>query len=365
MIEKPQRLPNPHYLPTRLYTELHNIVRDLNIDINQLLQGTGLSKDQLKEAGNDTAETIGQRASEQLITGLLRLSDNPSLGFDLGQRYNFTSHGIVGFAALAGENLAKALEIGAKYFPLITHLFKLNAPRSYTASNKRADTGAQDNLCVIEIESQGDILPELEHFMVEAMLSNMHVMAEFVIGDAFPTYRLELPYALQDYHQVYADSKKICMSGEHQQTRIIISDEILDQGLPLSDAISLEKSLEQCDALLALCQNEPASLSEQILTRLNQVDNLFLSQESIAQELNISTRAMHRQLSKENRNFRDIAIQARAEHAKYLLRETDYSISQVAHELGYSDAANFARAFKKLSGVSPSDFRKKFRLPCS
>lgn len=43
--------------------------------------------------------------------------------------------------------------------------------------------------------------------------------------------------------------------------------------------------------------------------------------------------------------------------AKKLLRETDYTMEQIADEVGYNSASQLARVFRKYEGVSPSAFR--------
>ncbi|WP_310605408.1 helix-turn-helix transcriptional regulator [Anaerosporobacter sp.] len=45
------------------------------------------------------------------------------------------------------------------------------------------------------------------------------------------------------------------------------------------------------------------------------------------------------------------------EHAKAELTTTTKSISQIAYSLGYSDSHNFTHAFKKVTGLSPSEYR--------
>ncbi|MDV7143851.1 helix-turn-helix domain-containing protein [Tropicimonas sp. TH_r6] len=45
------------------------------------------------------------------------------------------------------------------------------------------------------------------------------------------------------------------------------------------------------------------------------------------------------------------------EYARLALLSSNRSISDIANALGYTDAANFARAFRRLNGVSPSRFR--------
>ncbi|MGM9601922.1 MAG: response regulator [Faecousia sp.] len=49
--------------------------------------------------------------------------------------------------------------------------------------------------------------------------------------------------------------------------------------------------------------------------------------------------------------------ETRVEQAKILLKTTDYRISKIAQSVGYSDDKYFCRVFKKISGLSPADYR--------
>ena len=44
--------------------------------------------------------------------------------------------------------------------------------------------------------------------------------------------------------------------------------------------------------------------------------------------------------------------------ARRLLRYSDKSIKEIAHEIGYEDIQSFSKFFKKIEGISPSDFKK-------
>ena len=44
--------------------------------------------------------------------------------------------------------------------------------------------------------------------------------------------------------------------------------------------------------------------------------------------------------------------------AKTLLRQTDDTTAQIAARLGFSDSSNFSRFFKKMAGLSPTQFRQ-------
>ena len=44
--------------------------------------------------------------------------------------------------------------------------------------------------------------------------------------------------------------------------------------------------------------------------------------------------------------------------ARRLLHHSDQSIKEIAYEIGYEDIQSFSRFFKKMEGVSPSEFKK-------
>lgn len=63
--------------------------------------------------------------------------------------------------------------------------------------------------------------------------------------------------------------------------------------------------------------------------------------------------------AKTGQNFRDYVLNARTELAKQLLSEGRLSISEVAYAAGYQDYRSFSRAFKNVTGISPSDYQNR------
>jgi transcriptional regulator GlxA family with amidase domain len=53
----------------------------------------------------------------------------------------------------------------------------------------------------------------------------------------------------------------------------------------------------------------------------------------------------------------------RIEEAKQLLETRSTPVEQVARDVGYEDAASFRRLFRRLAGMTPGDYRRKFQLP--
>jgi transcriptional regulator GlxA family with amidase domain len=52
----------------------------------------------------------------------------------------------------------------------------------------------------------------------------------------------------------------------------------------------------------------------------------------------------------------------RVEHALDHLEERDCSIEHLAYVSGYSNGCSFARAFKRVLGQTPSEYRRSFLL---
>jgi transcriptional regulator GlxA family with amidase domain len=53
----------------------------------------------------------------------------------------------------------------------------------------------------------------------------------------------------------------------------------------------------------------------------------------------------------------------RIEHAKRALEESDESIDEICRRCGYEDTSFFRRLFKRVTTLSPADYRRKFRPP--
>ena len=65
--------------------------------------------------------------------------------------------------------------------------------------------------------------------------------------------------------------------------------------------------------------------------------------------------------SKTGETLRDYLLNEKMEWAGKKLAKDDYSVEEIASELGYSDYHAFSRAFKRIYGESPSAFRDRIR----
>jgi AraC-like DNA-binding protein len=84
-----------------------------------------------------------------------------------------------------------------------------------------------------------------------------------------------------------------------------------------------------------------------------------VSIERAAQSMDTNVRTLQRELNRAGSDFRSLASAVRIRRAIELLRNTNGSIASVSAELGYSSPANFARAFRKVTGSGPREFRDR------
>ncbi|MEW9310533.1 helix-turn-helix transcriptional regulator [Labrys neptuniae] len=83
---------------------------------------------------------------------------------------------------------------------------------------------------------------------------------------------------------------------------------------------------------------------------------------NVAEMAGVSTRTFQRKLSHLGLTYSDILDTVRFENASKLLRDTDCKIIDVSFLSGYTDPAHFSRAFRRISGVTPRQFRERSRL---
>ena len=81
--------------------------------------------------------------------------------------------------------------------------------------------------------------------------------------------------------------------------------------------------------------------------------------EAVARAARCSVRTIQRRLQDAGLTFTRVLDEVRLESAAQLLQQADVRVVDVAIDLGYSDQANFNRAFRRWAGVSPTQFRGK------
>ena len=77
----------------------------------------------------------------------------------------------------------------------------------------------------------------------------------------------------------------------------------------------------------------------------------------IAASLGMGARTLQRRLADKDHSFQSVVDFARRDLAQQLLRETEYSLTEIAFLTGFSEQSGFTRAFKRWSGQTPRSYR--------
>jgi len=81
----------------------------------------------------------------------------------------------------------------------------------------------------------------------------------------------------------------------------------------------------------------------------------------VASRLAMSGRTLQRRLAERDTSFQAVVDESRCQLAQRLLRETDYSLIEVAFMTGFSEQSALTRAFKRWVGQTPGAYRAELR----
>lgn len=139
----------------------------------------------------------------------------------------------------------------------------------------------------------------------------------------------------------------------------------LNGGMPVSRSVirQLVKFVQdECSQASTTALSEPISLTCQI------VDEVLLKPYSMKQEnlsdhlsrrVGISYHQLSTQFKKEmGMKLSQYVILKKIDRVKMMIRENRHSLTQIANLMDYSSVAHLSAQFRKVSGLTPSDFRR-------
>lgn len=90
-------------------------------------------------------------------------------------------------------------------------------------------------------------------------------------------------------------------------------------------------------------------------------DNLSsgnMTETHLAELLNMSQRSLQRRLEEKKQNYKALLEETRYELAVQYVNNSRLSFNEITYLLGFSEASNFSRAFKRWTGKSPRQYRE-------
>ncbi|MFB3168573.1 helix-turn-helix domain-containing protein [Neobacillus sp. 179-C4.2 HS] len=117
---------------------------------------------------------------------------------------------------------------------------------------------------------------------------------------------------------------------------------------------------DYCDAVRKLSLKNYSSAIRRAIEYIRMNLNQDLSLDSISGSLNLNSYELSRQFKKETgKNITEYINNRRINEALYILENDNISITDVAFTVGFNDVNYFTKVFKKLKGITPSEYRKQ------
>nr|WP_255541672.1 helix-turn-helix transcriptional regulator [Legionella bononiensis] len=81
--------------------------------------------------------------------------------------------------------------------------------------------------------------------------------------------------------------------------------------------------------------------------------------EEIASKLCMTSRTLRRHLQKLQVTYQELLDEVREQKAKTFLLNNGISITEVSFLLGFNDTSSFTKAFKRWTGLTPSEYKEQ------
>lgn len=327
----------PFTLPGAYVRELIALSERFGVLPEQLLEGSGLTVAALE----NPALRLPMRSIDPLARRALQLTGEPGLPFYMGLQMRLSQHGFLGFAAMTAANLRSALQLAERF----------GRTRTAAVSLRLDEEGGLASLTLEEHAELG----EMREFLVVALFTGLVQLAHAATRKKL-TGAVDFTFAEQPYFQRFAHLVPGEMRFVRASNRLIFAAELLDTPILSADPVAMQLAREQCERELASL-GEGVKLIDQVRARLHEAGRVVPTIDEVARQLHVSTRTLKRKLTEHGTSFTQIVDGHLRRQALLLLEDPRLTIDEVADRLGYSDAANFTRAFKRWTGMAPGAFR--------
>jgi AraC-like DNA-binding protein len=310
------------------------------------LDGMGLAR----KAGIDPA-LFGVVESGILVKEIIQLwelavaeSGDGAIGLKAAQSFRPSSMDATGFAMMSSPTLLSALERAVRYIGALTS--------ASNASLHRTDYGYC--LAINLMPGIIDVQRQNHEFVV---LSTLKFLRWIAGPDLVPS-RVEFMHPKPTESTLYAEAfgKLPDFNAPHL-------------ALSFSEA-DIARPLVCANAQMAILHDQAA---EQRMAQLGSAYNTLMvrqfivqglldgepTRDAIAGKMGISSRTLQRRLQDEGQTFHEILDDVRHNLANRYLGNDKFSLSDVAHLLGFSDQSSFTRAAHRWFDESPSRIRAK------
>lgn len=325
-------------IPSATFRAVLAYVVSLGHEEEDALYGTGIKPGSLDRDG----AVVTPRAYRALARNGLRLTGQPWLGLSVGLHSRISDFGLFGYALMSCSTLGDAARLAIRYWSV---------------------TGAAVKVCAFEGEDHvtwriEEAFPVggLWVFACERWASAVVAGTRANTGERRLPHRLEFNYSPPAHSAKYAELLRCQPEFNRPFTQLSMPKAALAQPNLFSNREAAELCALRCEQLADKWDDASETVAA-LRTLLVRCAGNYPSLDGSAANLGMSGRSLRRRLAEAGLTYQRVLDDSRAELAGDYLRETSFSIEEIAGLLGFSEPTNFSKAFRKWTGMSASEFR--------
>ena len=304
-------------IPIYLFQLLKTVLHERGIDVQLLTQNTDIGSDELDQL--DTLLSFDQSLS--ILRNALKLSGNPALGLEIGQRENLSDLGMLGYAIASCKNGWDALRISASYYQTTTNLTTL-------------EMNVSEGVWTRQSSPIHPVEPELFRLIVEEDLCGTVKISRDFSDNKVALLEAHFAYPEPAYVEKYENFFDCPLVFDAPISQIILPESSLQINNQSYNRVTEDLALKLCDEMLDHQDAKRSLVSKVHMALLRQPDN-FPSVQRVAEELGMSERNLRRALKDQHTSYQDIFNNVRKEIAIRYLQNSDLAMEDIAQLLGF------------------------------
>lgn len=282
----------------------------------------------------------------QIVAAAHVLSGDQCLGLATGDRMMLTAHGNLGYALMCAPTVRDAIEILERYWHLRGRGVKLQVH-------------SDEQSLFMELVPEITLSPVLTRLMFSSIITSMLRGVEFLVPQLPEGIEMWLPGEPFDGVQAWEGRLPALRFSRPRAGLYLFGDlSLLDQPLPTANPEALRSALEQCERESALMERDD-DIVTQVRIALVLSPQGYPTPEQLADMLHQTPRTLRRRLQERGSNYQQLLEEARLRDSCHLLQEADLEVRRIGEMLGYLNPANFTRAFKGWTGMTPREWRRQ------
>jgi len=318
---------------------LIKVLKAGKLEAECLLYNSGIKDVDLEKELTLTAQQL-----DTISNNAIEMSKDSQLGLLVGSSMDISSQGIFGYAIITSTTIGDALKLMLRYNKALLPSIDVNM---LSRENR------------VEVIIKAPHLPDnLERFYIELLYAAIMRSGNTLIpkgrASVHVEFQYDVPYDKAPYQQLFGSKVKF------NSTRSVLSFDETSLNLAIVTANPVARDIfrRECDRLLSR-DTHRGMISERVQEVLLQSGTEFPTSMRVANQLHMSESTLQRRLAKEGYKFQQLLDQVRNKLAHEYLTSTQLTINEIASLLGFSDAANFRRAFKRWSKQTPTAVRNQ------